>query len=72
MSVPYKALRDLMQIYNFTNESLAEELGCSKGTISHKLNAHNDWTISEMWKIMDLFELPPSKLHELFPAYSKA
>lgn len=72
MSRPYNKLRILMHTYDFTNESLAEELGCATCTVSHKLNARYPWTSSEMWKIMDLFEQPPSKLHELFPAYGKA
>ncbi len=67
MSRPYKNLRLLMQTYDFTTEALAEELGCSRCTVSHKLNAHHPWTSNEMWKIMELFEQSPSKLHELFP-----
>lgn len=72
MSRPYKVIRNLMQLHGLANEDVAEHLDCAVCTVSHKLNAHYAWTCDEMWKLMDLFKQPPSKLHELFPAHGKA
>ena len=72
MSRPYKILRNLIDAHELTQEQVADYIGCSKSAVSHKLNLHNAWTCDEMWKIMELFKQPPSKLHELFPAHGKA
>lgn len=72
MARPYKAIRDLMRDHDLTNELLGEMLGgLAASTISNKLNGHFPWRSDEMWKIMDLFQIPPHKFHETFPPNGK-
>lgn len=72
MARPYKAIRDLMRDYDLTNELLGEMLGgLAASTISNKLNCHFPWTSDEMWKIMDLFQIPAHRFHEIFPPKGK-
>lgn len=67
MARPFKELRKLMHEYELTNETLGREIGCAVGTVSNKLNARYPWTADEMWKIMEIFNQPASRLHEIFP-----
>lgn len=68
MARPYKVIRNLMRDHDLTNKLLGELLGgLAASTISNKLNGHSPWTSDEMWKIMDLFQIPAHKFHEIFP-----
>lgn len=67
MARPYKKVRNLMHEYDYTNATLAAELGISVVTISHRLNGHQPWTCDEMYKFMELTEQPFCLMHEIFP-----
>lgn len=71
MARPFHELRCMMRAHDITNVLLARELGVGVTTVSHKLNAHYPWTAEEMWKIMDLFNQPAHRLHQIFPRNGK-
>lgn len=68
MARPYQLLRELLRQNGISNEILALELGEHATTISRKLNCRNDWTCTQMWKIMDLINQPSHRFGEIFPA----
>lgn len=54
MARPYKLLRNLLHSFDITNEVLAEELGIGMDTVSRKLNCRSDWTLEQMYSILEL------------------
>ena len=68
MARPYKLLRDLLHECEITNAMLASELGIrSTATVSRKLNDHSPWTSDEMYRILELVNEKPERMHEIFP-----
>lgn len=72
MSKLFPKVRDLMRLYDLTNKSLADELGIAASTLSNKLNGHFPWSSDEMWQIMEMFNVPDSQFHIVFPQGGKA
>lgn len=67
MARPYKILRDLLRQNEITSDILAEELNVAETTISRKMNAHNEWTLDQMYHILDLIGEKPERMHIIFP-----
>lgn len=67
MARPYKILRDLLHQNEITNEILAEELNVTHTTVSRKLNAHTQWTLDQMYHILDMIGEKPERMHVIFP-----
>lgn len=67
MARPYKLLRNLLHSFDITNEVLAEELGIGMDTVSRKLNCRSDWTLEQMYSILELIQEPAHRMHEIFP-----
>ncbi|WP_167142348.1 helix-turn-helix domain-containing protein [Canibacter sp. ZJ784] len=43
---------------NLTTEQLARKLGLSRTAISHKINGHSDFTVGEVRKLGEVFNIP--------------
>lgn len=67
MARPYKALRNYITQQDMTCEMLAEEIGIGKSTMSMKMNCRLQWTVDEMWRIMDALSIPAHEMHKVFP-----
>lgn len=46
---------------------LARTLGVSAWTVSQKLNNHSEWSLDEMYAVLDLLGRPAKDLHLFFP-----
>lgn len=51
-------LKTLMKQNDITQKELSELLGIRIATLNYKLNGKNDFTQTEINKIIDLFQLP--------------
>lgn len=67
MAKPHQRIRTLMDEHDINSQTLAEELGIDTSTMSRKLMGRTPWTSDQMWRIMDIFHLPPREFHLVFP-----
>lgn len=71
MARPYAKLRGLMRENDETNTDLGRLLLVTPVAISQRLNNHTDWKLSEMYAIMNHYQLPHDMLHKVFPMNGK-
>lgn len=64
---PYRHLRRIMFENDFAQHDLADELGVSIACISKWLRGRAPFPDKQKWAIMDLFHIPESELHLVFP-----
>lgn len=67
----FTELRGLMVANEYTGPQLARRLGIGTTGMSERLNGHKPFTMEEAYEIMDLFHIPNTRLHELFPPQGK-
>lgn len=59
-------LKAVLERYDKTQNDLADLLGLTYQTISIKLNGHKDFTQTEIFKIMVMFNLTPEEVVDIF------
>ena len=65
---PFTEIRSLLTRYDMTQEQLARRLGIGETGMSQRMQGKHVWTSGEMYAVMDIFEIPHERLHEIFPA----
>jgi transcriptional regulator with XRE-family HTH domain len=63
----FKALRGAMIAKGIDQRYLAELLGRGECYISHRMTGKAEWSMNEMYQIMDILDMPYERLHEMFP-----
>lgn len=71
MAKPYAELRGLLVQNDMDQKQLARRLQMGLTSLSARMNAHQTWELSECYAIMDLFEIPHERLHQIFPPIRK-
>lgn len=69
MSRPFQLLRGAMYANEITQNDMARHLRISVHTISSRLNGHTEWTLEEIYTILDLLGQAPSEIINLFPRH---
>lgn len=66
-------LREMMADVGYTREELARQLSIGVATLSSRLNGRLPWLKDEMYKILEIFNVPEEYMHIVFPKniYSK-
>ena len=59
-------LKAVLERYDKTQNDLADLLGLTYQTVSIKLNGHKDFTQTEIFKIMVMFNLTPEEVVDIF------
>jgi plasmid maintenance system antidote protein VapI len=59
-------MRLLLNKYGQTQKDLADILGLTYQSVSIKLNGHKDFTQSEIFTIMVMYELTPDEVVDIF------
>ena len=69
----HAVLRELMAEVGYTREDLARDLKLGLTALSFRLNGRTPWQADEMYKVLEVFEVPDEKMHIVFPKniYSK-
>lgn len=60
-------LRALMTEYEYTIEELGYRIGRSRSYMNQCFCGGSQWELSDMYRILDLFQIPHERLHEYFP-----
>ena len=63
----YSKLRGALVAKSIDQEYLAEKLNRSVWYVTQRMCGHDDWTLGEMYALMDLLRIPYSEMHEYFP-----
>lgn len=64
---PYAKLRGKMAEMDINSVALANYLGRSSAYISARLTHKYAWNIDEVYKILELLEIPKEQIAEYFP-----
>lgn len=67
MERPYQTLRRLFAEHKVTAQYVAEKIGMNESTLSKRLMDKVPFTQTEMYAIMDLFQVNYERMPELFP-----
>ena len=67
----YSELRGLMAANDYTAEQLARVLGVHTETVKNRMRGIYPFTLDEAYRTLDLFRVPHSRLHEIFPKDGK-
>ena len=64
---------ELMAEVGYTREDLARDLKLGLTALSFRLNGRTPWQEDEMYKVLEVFEVPEEQMHIVFPKniYSK-
>ncbi len=65
----YSKLRGRIREKFGTEGAFSEAMGCSRTTLSAKLNNKNDWNYPEVIKACNLLDVPVESAHEYFFCY---
>ena len=57
-----------MRQQGITNADLERALLLGTTAVSQRLNGHRGWSLEEIYKVMDLLQVPHEYMHILFPA----
>lgn len=68
MAKPYAKLRGIMREHEDTQATLGRLLLLSTVSVSQRFSNRQDWKLSEMYAVLDHYNIPHNKLHLLFPA----
>lgn len=61
-----KKIKAILEQYGHTQNDLAELLNITYQSVSIKLNGHKDFTQSEIYRIMVLYNLTPEQVVDIF------
>lgn len=63
----YLKLRGIMAENGINQTRLGLELGFGRSCLTQRFSNRTSWSLTEMYKIMDYFNIDYSRLHEIFP-----
>ena len=63
----YSKLRGLMREYGDTQDDLARVLLLGRASVSNRMRGAADWKLGEMYALMDRYNVPHDRRHEVFP-----
>lgn len=64
---PYFKLRQQLFALGMTQEELCREIGKGQQYMSHRLTGKKPFTVDEAYKILEILDIPDSRLTEFFP-----
>lgn len=67
MAKRYAELQGLMVANDYSRTQLGRKLGRQSTYMDLRFAGHRHFTMDEAYSIMDLFHVPHSRLHEIFP-----
>jgi len=67
----YQALKGIALSNGYTHPQLARAVGMATGTFRSRMCGTTPFTANEMYKLLDFFRIPHSRLHEIFPPDGK-
>lgn len=70
-NVTYRKLRALMAANGDLQKDLADMLGICQQAVSFRFSGRSDWRLTEMYAIMDRYNMPYNQLHLVFPPWAK-
>ncbi len=65
--IPYAKLRGELLAREINHEEFAKGIGLSRSALSQRLNAHREWGLDEVYRVMDFFGLPYTVIPDYFP-----
>ena len=71
MAKPFQHLRGLITDNGDTQEDAAHAICLGVTAFSQKMNSRREWTIGEMYGLMDRYNAPYDQLHYYFPKYGR-
>lgn len=63
----YDYLAGRLRQLGIRQSDLTGPLGLNKGSISHRFTGRTQWSVDEMYKLLDICRADPSELHIYFP-----
>lgn len=63
----YSELRGLMVANGYTQRQLARVVGIPYGTLCKRMTGKLQFDMDEAYRTLDLFGVPHTRLHEIFP-----
>lgn len=63
----YDFLAGRLRQLGIRQQDLVESMGLNQGSISHRFCGRTQWSIEEMYKLLDICRADPSELHIYFP-----
>lgn len=64
---PFAEIRALMRRYEYTQDELAQDLNRSKVYVNERMTCKKQWTLDDVYKIMELFCLDLNDMPFYFP-----
>ena len=64
---PYFKLRQQLFALGMTQEELGREIGKGQQYMSYRLTGKKPFTVDEAYKILEILDIPDSRLTEFFP-----
>ena len=68
----YSRLRSRMNEYGMDHAYFAKKINISTATLSKRMNARQPWLITEIYRSMDVLQIPYDRMHEYFPKDGKS
>lgn len=62
----YEKLREKIREVCGTDIAFAEKMGIARSNLSMKLRGERGWTTEQLWKAMDVLQITPEEVVELF------
>lgn len=63
----HRELRGVMAIYGDTQSDLARAIGRSTNYVSDRMTGRGEWTLEECYQLLHRYNVPPERLHVVFP-----
>ena len=67
MARPFEKLRSLMHAHGESQKYVAQILKLTLSTANKRMTGKLDWKLNEMYALMDHYNVPHDRLHEVFP-----
>jgi transcriptional regulator with XRE-family HTH domain len=58
-------IKTIRESKNFTEDYIAEQMGISQSSYNRKENGHSDFSLSEILKLGEVLEVPPSRFIDM-------
>lgn len=71
MKRPYSELRVCMFAKGILQRDLCTMLGRKQSYITKRMTGQASWEQDEMYKLLDVLDVPYDRLHEMFPPHGK-
>lgn len=64
---PFGELRGLLTKYDYSQEELADKIGCSRAYLNKAINGNAEWKLDMCYQILDIFRIPHKQFNKYFP-----